>query len=55
MVIIVLFVFVISVDINVSKYRPRVVGSEYFRDEKAQWTKWHVNQMNAEKELMGWI
>lgn len=47
-------IFASEPDINVSKYRPRVVGSEYFRDEKAQWTKWHVNQMNAERELMGW-
>lgn len=47
-------IFAREPDTNVSKYRPRVVDSESFRDEKDQWTKWHANQTNAERELMGW-
>jgi hypothetical protein len=38
---------------SVTKYRPRVVDSEYFKAEKSQWAKWHDTQTKAEMELMG--
>jgi len=47
-------IFAAEPDTNVEKYRSREVDSERFSDEESQWTKWHANQTNAERKLMGW-
>ena len=39
-------------DPEVPRLRPRLVNSEFVRNEAEQWRKWHEDQMQAERELM---
>ncbi|PSH02849.1 MAG: hypothetical protein CXZ00_15260 [Acidobacteria bacterium] len=40
-------------DPEVPQLRPRLVNSEFVRNEAEQWRKWHEDQIRTERELMG--
>lgn len=48
------FIFASKPDANMASLRPRTVNAEILKDEDAQWSKWHEEQTEAEKKLVGW-
>ncbi len=47
------FIFASLIDAEVPKLHPRTVDADILRRENEQWRKWHEEQTNAERELMG--
>jgi len=41
-------------DANIVSLRPRTVNADLVKHENAQWAKWHEEQTEAERKLMGW-
>lgn len=46
------FIFACYQDPSVTMLRPRAVNREAFNDEKAQWARWHADQVEAERSLI---
>jgi hypothetical protein len=47
------FIFASKPDANMESLRPRTISAELLKDEEAQWSKWHEEQTEAEKKLLG--
>ena len=47
------FVFGAVQDPHVADLRPRVVDATMFRAERAQWERWHQEQGDAERDILG--
>jgi hypothetical protein len=47
------FVYSCTPDPAVERLRPRRVSAEQWQQERDQWRRWHEDQTNAERELMG--
>lgn len=45
------FVYAKSPEKEVSAFMPRVVNAEFFKQEEAQWEKWHSEQVESEQHL----
>jgi hypothetical protein len=45
------YIFSLSKDPSVPRYRSRIVNEEAVKNEQEQWRKWHEEQSNAEREL----
>jgi len=48
------FIFASKPDANIASLRLRTVSAELLKDEEAQWSKWHKEQTESEKKLLGW-
>ena len=46
-------IFASKPDANMTSLRPRTVNADLVKDENAQWSKWHEEQTEAERNLMG--
>jgi hypothetical protein len=47
-------IFAAEQDNLIPLLRPRTVSAQLFKDEEKQWQKWHEEQTEAERVLMGW-
>lgn len=47
-------IFAEEQDYTIPILRPRTVSAQLFQDEEKQWQKWHDEQTEAERALMGW-
>ncbi len=47
------FIFASKPDTNMAILRPRTISAELLKDENTQWSKWHEEQADAEKKLLG--
>lgn len=47
------FVFASKPDVNMARLRQRTVNAELVKEENEQWSKWHEEQIEAERKLMG--